>query len=79
MDWWLIALVIVGALGGATISSLVAAEKGHESWMWFVLGLFFGIIAVLGTVGLPDRGPRKVVPSDYRQRGPGHPSPLRHM
>tara|TARA_B100001989_G_scaffold191470_1_gene140401 strand:- start:1326 stop:1490 length:165 start_codon:yes stop_codon:yes gene_type:complete len=37
----------------------VAESKNYNGYLWFVLGLFFGPIALLSIVGMPDQASRK--------------------
>lgn len=49
---FLLLLVLVFACAGYT--SHVADSKGHDSASWFVGGFFFGPLALLASLGLPD-------------------------
>ncbi len=42
-------------VGIGIMSSHVANLKGHSGVRWFLLGLLFGPIGLLGAAGLPDR------------------------
>ena len=49
----------VGALACAFLTSAVAETKGHGPLAWMAAGLFFGPLALLAAVGLPDLKSRK--------------------
>lgn len=52
-----IGFLVAGVIMGL-FASLVAGEKGYSAGAWFVLGLFFSIVALLASVGLPDKKAR---------------------
>jgi hypothetical protein len=51
--------LIVGSFACALFSQAVAESKGHEVGPWTIAGLFFGPLALLAAVGLPDLKSRK--------------------
>jgi hypothetical protein len=46
--------LVIGVISGS-LASHVAASKGCDGASWFVLGLFFGPLALLALAGMPDR------------------------
>ena len=53
ISWVLFALIF------ASLSSTIAEDKGHGEFVWGLVGLLFGPIGLLATVGLSDRVQRK--------------------
>jgi hypothetical protein len=51
--------LLVGALACAFFTRSLAESKGHNSDVWVMAGLFFGPLALLAAVGLPDLKTRK--------------------
>lgn len=47
--------VSVSWFGVAFMAGYLAAEKGYSEGTWFLIALFFGALALLAAVGLPDR------------------------
>ena len=47
-------VVIVFVLSTSIFSAWLASKKGYNSVIWFVLGLFFGLIAFLALEFAPD-------------------------
>ena len=45
-------LVLLGIVSGF-YSSKLASEKGYDTTLWFLGGLFFNIIALIAIAGLP--------------------------
>ena len=45
-------LVLIGIVVGF-FSSKLASEKGYDTTLWFLGGLFFNIIALIAIAGLP--------------------------
>lgn len=46
-------------LGCAVCASIVASSKGRSGFGWFLLGLLFGVFALLVSIGMPSlRAPR---------------------
>ena len=56
---FLILSSLVGAFACAFFTSGVAAQKGHPDIAWMVAGFFFGPLALLAAVGLPDLKSRR--------------------
>ena len=48
LAWW---------VAVAFIAATLAEHKGFSKLRWFVAGLIFGPLGVLGAAGLPDRRP----------------------
>ncbi|MCY4660414.1 MAG: hypothetical protein OXF93_11460 [Acidobacteria bacterium] len=48
LAWW---------VAVALIAATLAEHKGFSKPRWFVAGLIFGPLGVLGAAGLPDRRP----------------------
>ena len=48
-------LIIILLIASGYYSSVVAGEKGYSRTNWFLGGLFFGGIALLAAVGLPNK------------------------
>lgn len=46
----LILWVMLGALAG-----FIASQKGHSGLLWFVIGCFFGIFAVVASMFLKQK------------------------
>lgn len=49
-------------VGTGIISGHVANLKGHSGVRWFLLGILFGPIGLLGATGLPDRKAEPIPP-----------------
>jgi len=52
LDWGLVIGGIVWQVGCGLLCSYVATEKGRDS-VWFWIGLFFGVFALIAVAGLP--------------------------
>ena len=50
--------VVLGLIFGAFCSS-TAKEKGYSERIWFVIGFFFSIFALIAIAGMPDLITRK--------------------
>ena len=64
-----ILLIVVLAVLFACYTSAVAESKGHATSAWFCGGLFFGPLALLAAVGLPDLKLRKYLRLLAEQHG----------
>ena len=42
-----------------TFCSSIAKEKGYGEWIWFIIGFFFSIFALIAIAGMPDLISRK--------------------
>ena len=51
--------LLFGAFACAFFTSAVAGIKGHDDGPWMIGGFFFGPLALLAAVGLPDLKTRK--------------------
>jgi len=67
--------LIIGALACATFTLAVAESKGHDGTPWSVGGLFFGPLALLAAVGLPDLKSRKYLRLLAEHQGAVEPEP----
>lgn len=47
--------IIIYSLGTSIFSSWIASKKGYNSIIWFLLGLFFGILALLAISAVSDK------------------------
>lgn len=56
-----ILLIVVLAVLFACYTSAVAESKGHDTSAWFCGGLFFGPLALLASIGLPDLKLRRAI------------------
>jgi hypothetical protein len=63
----LIAIIICAALVTAAFSAWVASRRGYDGGIWFLLGLFFGVIALLA-VGLAPEKERETEAGPSRPR-----------
>ena len=50
--------VVLGLIFG-TFCSSIAKEKGYGEWIWFIIGFFFSIFALIAIAGMPDLISRK--------------------
>ena len=50
--WW-IPLLIIGWITFGILAGFIAINKGH-SFLWFFVGILFGLIGVVVAIGLPD-------------------------
>jgi hypothetical protein len=79
----LITVLVIGWVVLAFFTAWVAGTKGRGEGAWFVLGLLFGIIALIavglappiveGKQSIPDREPkvgRDAIPWNPRKQGP---------
>lgn len=48
-------LVLFQALIGAAACYYLATQRGRNPWIWLVLGLFFGVLAIVAILVLPDK------------------------
>ena len=51
--------LIISWLSVGFFTTTVAESKNYNGYLWFVLGLFFGPIALLSIVGMPNQASRK--------------------
>ena len=72
----LIVPLLFGALACAFFAYAVAHSKGHDGLPWSVGGLFFGPLALLAAVGLPDLKSRKYLRLLAEHQGAIEPEPL---
>ena len=68
--------LLVGALACAFFTSQVAGVKGHDDFPWMFGGFFFGPLALLAAVGLPDLKSRKYLRLLAEHQGAIEPEPL---
>jgi len=48
-----ILIIIFYSIAFGIFSSYLAKEKNRDSLSWFLLGFFFGLVALLTLIGLP--------------------------
>ena len=51
--------LLIGAFACAFFTSSLAGIKGHDEGPWMIGGFFFGPLALLAAVGIPDLKSRK--------------------
>jgi cytochrome bd-type quinol oxidase subunit 2 len=61
-------LFVIFWIGCAALCWVVANGKGRIAGVWFILGLFFGVFALIAVAVMPDIGPN-----------PGDPAPSTHV
>lgn len=67
--------LLFGALACSFFTFAVAESKGHDGTPWIVGGLFFGPLALLAAVGLPDLKSRKYLRLLAEHQGAVEPEP----
>ena len=72
----LIIPLVVGAFACAFFTSAVAGAKGHDDFPWMFGGFFFGPLALLAAVGLPDLKSRKYLRLLAEHQGAIEPEPI---
>ena len=61
-EFWFWLIVFVACVVCASFTARVAHAKGYSAGNWFAGGFFFGVIALLAAIGLPDRARAKASP-----------------
>lgn len=68
--------LLFGAFACAFFTSAVAGIKGHDDGPWMIGGFFFGPLALLAAVGLPDLKSRKYLRLLAEHQGAIEPEPI---
>ncbi|OUT72413.1 MAG: hypothetical protein CBB79_06340 [Synechococcus sp. TMED19] len=55
MEWKLVIMILVSHLASAFFSKTLAGQKARNSKKWFLAGLIFGPLGLIGAAGLADR------------------------
>ena len=55
MELKLVVMILVSHLASAFFSKTLAAQKARSSKKWFLAGLIFGPLGLIGAAGLADR------------------------
>ena len=65
----ILSILLIGcAVGAGALTAMLASDKGHNPAGWFIVGAFFGPLALLTLIGLSSR------PSTSSRTRAQHPS-----
>jgi hypothetical protein len=59
-------MVILLWLAFAIVCAIVASNKGYNGLLWFILGIPFGVFALIVICCMPSRKPIAVLPVAYQ-------------